>query len=296
MGKRLRENISDENSFILKNERCPFLNDDNLCDIIINCGESGLCQICRDHPRFFNWYGDIKEGGIGLSCQEGARLILTTDSVSFDESEVCEEPESVDEELFKLLYFAREEMFGIIDSEDKTLCQCLCECLDFAHRLQFFVDNPHLSQADFSLSESPVQCDTVNEMLRMFGETEPIDESWTKQYESLLEFTFMGEVSFDIVSQRYLKNIFRYFIYRYFLDGVFYEEILSRVKFAAVSVIVIALMTGGKNDIETWIEKSKLYSKQMEYSDENRALFYDKSYEMECFDCSAIKEVIKKMF
>ena len=34
-GKRLKENIAwgDDTSFILKNERCPFLNKQNLCDI-----------------------------------------------------------------------------------------------------------------------------------------------------------------------------------------------------------------------------------------------------------------------
>ena len=72
-GKRLSENISEENSFILKGERCPFLNEKNLCDIIINCGEEHLCQICRDHPRYFEWFADKKEGGIGLCCEEAAR-------------------------------------------------------------------------------------------------------------------------------------------------------------------------------------------------------------------------------
>ena len=102
-GHRLNENISDSDTFILKGERCPFLNENNLCDIIINCGEEHLCQICRDHPRFFNWYGDVKEGGIGLSCEEGARLILESDSVSFCKGEVQEEPEEVDGELFDFL-------------------------------------------------------------------------------------------------------------------------------------------------------------------------------------------------
>ena len=178
-GKRLRENISDENIFILKDERCPFLNDDNLCDIIINCGENRLCQICRDHPRFFNWYGNIKEGGIGLSCEEGARLVLTHDSVSFDESEVDEEPENVDGELFDLLFSAREEILSIVDREDKTLCQCLCDCLDFAQKLQFVVDNPHLSTADFVFDREQAEGDTMSEIMDSFGEFEPIDESWT---------------------------------------------------------------------------------------------------------------------
>ena len=56
-GKRLRDNIQD-GSFVLCGERCPFLNDKNLCDIIINLGENSLCGICAEHPRYYGWYGD----------------------------------------------------------------------------------------------------------------------------------------------------------------------------------------------------------------------------------------------
>ncbi|MFI3312909.1 MAG: flagellin lysine-N-methylase, partial [Eubacteriales bacterium] len=59
--------------------RCPFLNQDNLCSLILAEGEDCLCQICTDHPRFFAWYGDIEESGIGLCCEEGARLLLERD-------------------------------------------------------------------------------------------------------------------------------------------------------------------------------------------------------------------------
>ena len=85
-------------------------------------------------------------------------------------------------------------------------------------------------------------------------------------------------IEYGSVNEKYLKNIFRYFIWRYFLEGVFDEEILSKVKFAAVSVIFIWLMVMGKNDLDIWVRKNKLYSKQMEYSEENREIFYSMSY------------------
>ncbi len=66
----------DEPHFILKNERCPFLNEENLCDLIITHGEDYLCQICSDHPRFRNYYTGAEEIGLGLSCEAAARLIL----------------------------------------------------------------------------------------------------------------------------------------------------------------------------------------------------------------------------
>ena len=65
--------------FILSDqERCPFLTEENLCQIILRAGEDSLCQICADHPRFRNFWSDRIEIGLGLACEEAARLILTS--------------------------------------------------------------------------------------------------------------------------------------------------------------------------------------------------------------------------
>lgn len=62
---------------LLADERCPFLNGDNLCELILRHGEDILCQICRDHPRFRNFWADRTEIGLGLVCEEAGRLILS---------------------------------------------------------------------------------------------------------------------------------------------------------------------------------------------------------------------------
>lgn len=68
--------ISD-GCFTLKDDgRCPFLRDDNLCEMILTRGEDYLCDICKEHPRFYNTYEDRIEAGIGLVCEEACRLAL----------------------------------------------------------------------------------------------------------------------------------------------------------------------------------------------------------------------------
>ena len=62
---------------LLSGERCPFLRQDGLCEMIVQKGEAFLCQICRDHPRFRNFWSDRVELGLGLVCEEAARLILS---------------------------------------------------------------------------------------------------------------------------------------------------------------------------------------------------------------------------
>lgn len=72
--------LCEQPHFILgENERCPFLNKDNLCDIILNHGEGALCQICSDHPRFVNCFDSREEIGLGLTCEAAAKLILDND-------------------------------------------------------------------------------------------------------------------------------------------------------------------------------------------------------------------------
>ena len=84
----IKESISfeDEPHFRLgEDERCPHLDEHGLCKIICCVGEDYLSDICREHPRFYN-YTNVAEVGIGMSCPEAARVILCSpDYASFEE-------------------------------------------------------------------------------------------------------------------------------------------------------------------------------------------------------------------
>jgi hypothetical protein len=72
----IMKNISGNSIILKEDERCPFLLENGLCDMILKHGEDFLCDICTEHPRFYNDYGDHIEGGIGLVCEEACRIIL----------------------------------------------------------------------------------------------------------------------------------------------------------------------------------------------------------------------------
>ncbi|MBQ4064757.1 MAG: flagellin lysine-N-methylase, partial [Clostridia bacterium] len=79
IGRRLRDHVvwDDPPHFCLgEDERCPFLNKRNRCDVIEALGEEALCDICRLHPRFCNELPERIEWGLGLCCEEAARRIL----------------------------------------------------------------------------------------------------------------------------------------------------------------------------------------------------------------------------
>ena len=62
---------------------CPFLRPDGLCRLICERGEDFLCEICREHPRFYADAGEDLLCGLGLSCEAAAALLLQTPDLYF---------------------------------------------------------------------------------------------------------------------------------------------------------------------------------------------------------------------
>lgn len=83
MGECVRTSIAEEGGgahFVLgANDRCPHLDKRGLCNIIKALGEEYLCEICREHPRFYNRVAGQLECGLGASCEAAAALILSED-------------------------------------------------------------------------------------------------------------------------------------------------------------------------------------------------------------------------
>ena len=282
-GERLKRGISadDGYSFILNGERCPFLNERNLCDIILELGEDKLCRICAEHPRYYEWYDGAAEGGVGLCCEEAARLILERGGGNgYFESEIPdEECDSYDKELYDCLFEAREKIFALLKNKEIPLYNAVNMLLSFACDLQSRIDSGQLSQTA-EMTEgfrSEITADTDG-ILKIFGGLEPIDEKW------LPFVSRMGETAslcaFEEPYEEYMRNIGIYFIWRYFLKGVFDEEIISKVKLSVMSMAMARIMFGSeeKPDLLRSAELMKNYSKEIEYSEENMEALYDMTY------------------
>lgn len=276
-GKRLCSSIDfgDEPSFILKGERCPFLNEKNLCDIIINMGEENLCQICRDHPRYFEWYGNTKEGGIGLSCEEGARLILTDGCYGdYYESETDEAAdEDFDQEAFSLLFSVRERIFDILSDLSLPVEARFSEILSLVDATEAIMGSqiPERVMWEFSFK------DELKGIISVLEKTEPIDEKWTEQLINLRKSVKdIPDISLSKEEEKYAERLFAYFVWRYFLKSVFDGCLTEKIRFALFSVTTIfALYRSQGEGFEKLLRSAVLYSKQMEYSDENLDIFYD---------------------
>lgn len=79
-GDRLRAHIKEDGTDryfpLCEGGRCPFLNRENLCDIITQLGEESLAQVCMEYPRYFLEKGDYEQIDLSLSCMELGRIFF----------------------------------------------------------------------------------------------------------------------------------------------------------------------------------------------------------------------------
>lgn len=159
LGERLKRCIDwEEGHFILqgKEERCPFLNSENLCDLIIGLGEESLCDICREHPRYYEWYENLTEAGVGLCCEEAARLMLEREEpAGFVVEEVDDEPEDAedseeDAETLEVLMDARETAYKILQNRGRSIWERLELLLTYVDELQDGIEFGNLDEIEES--------------------------------------------------------------------------------------------------------------------------------------------------
>nr|MDD5837281.1 flagellin lysine-N-methylase [Eubacteriales bacterium] len=76
----------DNNIFTLApKKRCPFLNDENLCDMHIAIGGEHTPYTCRTFPRFIYDFGGTREIGVSFSCPVASDMMYALDSFDFEQ-------------------------------------------------------------------------------------------------------------------------------------------------------------------------------------------------------------------
>lgn len=289
-GEKLRKNIDfEEQCFKIDSfRRCPFLNENNLCDIIISLGEDKLCEICDRHPRYFEWFDDMIEGGIGLCCEEAAKLVLNSDNFETYETiapgSLCsddDEDETIDEKFYEFMKNAREKIISLLDDREITLAEILGKLCRYAEILQDRIDEYEIFDTPDIENES-FDFDT-EKAIGLMIEAEPA-EIWQKEYfRELSEFCNTNENADEIYSEneKELRNIAFYFIWRYFMKAVFSGNLYPKIMLAVFSVKIINLMfnyekfRGGSPDFEKKCSLAKMFSKIVEYSEDNLRIILD---------------------
>lgn len=242
-GRRLDKNISLEGSphFILnEDERCPFLNERGLCELILYGGEDMLCNICAEHPRFYNCLPDRTETGIGLCCEKAARLILES---PLPVKLICEGSACEDDEYSKAVISLRDELLKIAGAADIT----------YAEREEIIIRKYNISFPQRSLKQ----------WADFYLSLERMDNEWTVLLEGLRD-SHLTNPEYD----SRCGNLLSYFIYRHIPDAYYDGEIAPRAAFALLSTRIINALCA-VHGFDKIINISRLYSAEIEYSTEN---------------------------
>lgn len=281
-GDRLRREIGSEPGeyfFKLQDNRCPFLNKENLCDIFINLGEDRLCDICREHPRFYNWFGDYTEVGLGLCCEEAERLLFSdskpltfVEEVTQDEEQdYSDEDEYTDDfdllddesEECEQMLEERKAIFSILQNRKKNIgarLKRLLLQLPYADEMLLLTvpilewDDPEsIPKLDYKAKPST---NTLKSsalfLIRFFGGMESLDETWPsmmkeleQNIDSLIDVDKAAEFLQFMKGENRLyeyEHIAVYLVYRYYPEILFDGQIEAKILFAAASICLLFLM------------------------------------------------------
>lgn len=294
-GEKLRAAIHDGEppTFALSaGEKCALLREDGLCELILNCGEDILCDICALHPRFFNQIGEVQEAGLGLCCEEVCRLLLSSSApLEFicddeDKAKIAAEPPEIS--FYRNI---RKILTGILQDRSKPIMQRLNLCTEYSWNICENFENggnftlpPLPEKAKNSLSEK-----FFERLISTLADMESINSEWDLLLEKVTQrqaelVSGLGEFICSSKDVWIYEHIAVYWLYRHFPDSVYDGEIHARTMLAVTAAAMAMLL-----DFLTYLEKGeitgkdridniKLYSKQVEYSAENIELFIEEYF------------------
>ena len=233
LGAEIRQNIGkNEDSYFFKlteDERCPFLQKNGLCKIILNIGEENICEICTMHPRFLTMLDDVELCGVGLSCEKTCELLLG------DEKDL---------------------VFYIEDTEEEV---------SFSEVLAVIGLNLPNEMQEFSLA---VNAENINKVLEIMAKTEPIDENWSKELSIMQDMDnveLKAKEYLENSDKNILNKIYQYILYRQ-LERLVDIDIEALINYAQYSILFIILHTMISKELG---ESVRRWSEQIEYDTDN---------------------------
>ncbi len=238
-GEEIQKSICGEvpHFALREGDRCPHLDGQGLCRIICELGEGYLCDICREHPRFYNSTARGREAGLGLSCEEACRIILSSDNYA----EMTEIGEDGEENEFSFDSVAeRESVYAILSDRN----------IPYAERLREIAEKYDASPEKLG----------DGEWKEVLNSLEYLDEAHRGLF---LSFSSKAETPDDI--EKELERALAYFIYRHASAAENEEEFRAAVGFSLFCERLLASIASKDNILEC----ARILSEEIEYSEDN---------------------------
>ena len=242
---RIRESIDKDGTphfRLLTGERCPHLDERGLCRIILSCGEDMLCDICREHPRFYNdtFYG--REVGLGMACEEACRLILSSN----DYADVIEVGDAPGEPWAEWDTTAiRKSLYAVLGNESEP----------YERRLQSICDAVAVTPSLLSDEEWHACLDSL----------EYLDNTHRSLFSS-----YTSDLTTPQGVEKILERALAYFIYRHCTEAQDETDYRAALGFCFFCERLLASMVAKNNSMDV-LELARVLSEEIEYSEDNTA-------------------------
>lgn len=258
IGTKVKNAINSDNVFIRTDGRCPMFTSDGLCELV-KCG-AGLCVTCDEYPRFTRDYDDYVERGIALSCEAATDIILNNK----DKVRLAGDTGECENELFSLLYYARGEIFKILQNRKTDILKRIRLVLDYGIELREHINGNDYEVFLYTPKDTDGEKCSVTPYLD-FVDTLPVtNEYW---HDMIKNAIYPQNIDETVAEQ-----IAVYFVYRYFLQAVFDCDPLAKLKFMALSVMSILYIGEGAGDV---LDAARMYSVEIEHNEDGIDEIYD---------------------
>lgn len=210
--RRIRENDNEYGEFILKPDgRCPLLNEQNLCELYINCGENYLSKTCQIHPRLINQYReDILERNLQLTCPVVSTYLVKNDNLFqfiLKNEPLTEEDKKgrvvwaeVTEDVYNLYWESRAFMIDIAQFRDIQIKKRLIFIKLVQNRIKELIDKNEFEKIYYTI-------DLLKEYITDESSINLMDLSYNKN--SLLKYEFISEIIKEILDNNvYSDKVF----------------------------------------------------------------------------------------
>ena len=267
--KKIREDLfrgikqnTDPPSFQMQeNGRCFFLDDNGLCKLILKYGEDILCDICADHPRFRNYFGNTEEIGLGLCCEAAGMLILLRESpmklVTLEDDGENEPETPEDQEAVSQMAEIRAELIRIAQNR----------ALPIAERAEAI-------GASFGFDPGFSAAEIARYMLTL----ERMDESWADLLKLLISSGISQEQTATFCSENEIcfEQFLVYLLFRHIPAALDDGDLPGHVAFCIAMWKVTAMLCAADSASESRADQAdriinicRMFSSEIEYSDEN---------------------------
>lgn len=219
---------------LVEGDRCPHLDECGLCKIIKEVGESFLCDICREHPRFYNFTNKGKEVGIGISCEEACRLVLTSDD--YDEIiEIGDAPGELDLCEYDAT-LSRQTVYKILKNHSLSL----------SDKMDLICNIFGISVQDISLND-------------IMSSLEYLHVDHKKIFTDISRYYWRMDIDKE------LERIFGYFVYRHCSEECSDFDFRASLLFAMLCTLLISSVSNTENIYDM----ARIVSEEIEYSEKN---------------------------